>query len=264
MTLYVDAHCHLDVLTDPRRSLGQSTATIVVAVSELPSRYRLLLARFGDHPRVRVALGLHPLRAGDATQVEQDLLIGGLSDTRYVGEVGLDFSTLGRDSKRAQLQLFNRLLGEAELVRKVVTVHSRRAETVTIDLLAQARVTAILHWYSGPPGLVDKALAAGLYFSINPAMLRTQKGRETLALIPRNRVLTESDAPFARTKGRATVPGDIPDLVSGIARHWGTSQDEARRIVYDNMVRLYAATAGLDSDSTGSRRSGLRSSSLRH
>ncbi len=33
-------------------------------------------------------------------------------------------------------------------------------------------VTAILHWYSGPLGTLERALAGGLYFSVNPAMLR--------------------------------------------------------------------------------------------
>jgi TatD DNase family protein len=125
-----------------------------------------------------------------------------------------------------------------------VTVHSRGAEALTIERLEAAGISAILHWYTGPPRLVDRALAAGMYFSVNPAMLRSAKGRAIVALLPKSRVLTESDAPFARTCGRSTTPMDMPQLVAAIAREWSADSDYARRCVYENMTALYAATVG--------------------
>jgi TatD DNase family protein len=179
MSLYVDTHCHLDLFPNPPRTLDEAPETVVVAATELPSRYRLLTARFrGDH-RVRTALGLHPLRAATAGPLEVGQLIRQLAHTDYVGEVGLDFSAYGKDTKTAQLHVFDRLLREPVLRQKVVTVHSRGAEAVVIERLRAAKVLAILHWYTGPLRLVTDALTAGLYFSINPAMLRTQKGQRS-------------------------------------------------------------------------------------
>ena len=40
----------------------------------------------------------------------------------------------------------------------------------------------------------DRALDAGVFFSINAAMLRSQKGVRLLKTLPRDRVLTETDA----------------------------------------------------------------------
>ena len=189
MSSYVDTHCHLDLFPDSDRALESATNTVVVAVTELPSRYRLLLSRFRRDRRVRVALGLHPLRAATAGALEEGLLIRELDRTDYVGEIGLDFSKQGRDSERAQLRVFERLLAEPALRRKVVTVHSRGADAPVIQRLREARVRAILHWYSGPLQLIDDALAAGMYFSINPGMLRTEKGRFTIKALPMDRVL---------------------------------------------------------------------------
>jgi TatD DNase family protein len=240
MTRYVDTHCHLDLLTDPAAALDAASDTVVVAVTELPSRYRLLESRFRDDRRARVALGLHPLRAGTAGPIEEGLLIRQLPDCDYVGEVGLDFSPHGRDTKRAQLRVFERLLAEPELRNKVVTIHSRGAERDVIDRLRQAGIRAVLHWYTGPATLVDEALAAGMYFSFNPPMLTSAKGRALLAAVPADRVLTETDAPFAKTRGRPLEPVDVRLAVAALARQWDTSVDDARTIVHDNLGRLFS------------------------
>lgn len=242
MAFYVDTHCHLDLLPDPRQALDGATNTIVVAVTELPSRYRLLSTRFRGEPRVRVALGLHPLRAATAGALEEGLLVRQLDGTDYVGEVGLDFSKHGRETQRVQLRVFERLLAEPTLRRKVVSVHTRGADLAAIQRLQEARVRAILHWYTGPRGLLDDALSAGMYFSINPAMLRSEKGRAVIAALPIDRVLTESDAPFATTNGAPSDPRDIASVVATLATKWDMTVDNAREVVHENFLSLHAIT----------------------
>lgn len=244
MSLFVDTHCHLDQYPDPLKILDEATETVVVVATELPSQYRLQAVRFRGDKRVRVALGLHPLRAATASALEVGQLVRQLPNTEYVGEVGFDFSSHGKHTKTAQLRVFDRLLAQPVLRHKVVTVHSRGAEAVVIERLRSAGVVAILHWYTGPLGLIEEALAAGLYFSINPAMLRTEKGRKVIASIPRYRALTESDGPFAKSHGRPAGPADMRMLVSELAGVWRTDPESARRQVYDNLANLYAATAG--------------------
>lgn len=244
MSLYIDTHCHLDLYPDPLKTLEEAPETVVVVATELPSRYRLQAVRFRGDRRVRVALGLHPLRAATASALEASQLIRQLPNTKYVGEVGLDFSTHGKNTKTAQLRIFDRLLAQPSLRHKVMTVHSRGAEAVVIERLRSAGVAAILHWYSGPLGLIEEALVAGLYFSINPAMLRTEKGRKIIDAIPRDRALTESDGPFAKSYGHPAEPADMRTLVTDLAKVWGTDPSDVRHQVYDNLASLYAATVG--------------------
>lgn len=250
MASYVDTHCHLDLLPDPAQALDRAPDTIVVAVTELPSRYRLLSTRFRGEPRVRVAIGLHPLRAATAGALEEGLLVRQLDGTDYVGEVGLDFSKHGRETQRAQLRVFERLLAEPTLRRKVVSVHSRGADLAAIERLRGARVRAILHWYTGSRGLLDDALSAGMYFSINPSMLRSEKGRAVIAALPIDRVLTESDAPFARMNGATSAPSDIASVVTTLAAKWDMTVDNARQVVHENFLSLHAIT--VDSDGLAS------------
>lgn len=240
MTRYLDTHCHLDLLSDPAGALDAAPDTIVVAVTELPSRYRLLKARFRDDRRVRVALGLHPLRAATAGPIEEGLFIRQLPDCDYVGEIGLDFSPHGRASRGAQLRVFERLLAEPALRNKVVTVHSRGAERDVLHGLRDAEIRAVLHWYTGPAALIDDALATGMYFSVNLPMITSAKGRALLDAVPADRVLTETDAPFAKSNGRPLAPSDVRRSVERLARHWDTSIDDAKDIVHGNLGRLFA------------------------
>src|SRR5260370_82394 len=144
---YVDTHCHLDQYSKPLAVLkrAEATGTITVAVTELPSGCQRLALRLGARPLVRVALGLHPLRAGRASPMELALFTELLDQTDYVGEVGLDGSPAGRGTFREQVKVFEHLLQQPRVQRKVLTVHSRGAERETIERPAAGDVTRILH-----------------------------------------------------------------------------------------------------------------------
>ena len=78
-------------------------------------------------------------------------------------------------------------------------------------------------------------------------MLRTENGQKTIAALPHDRVLTES---ALREDSRARCrPSDIPTLVADLAKRWDADPDDARRIVHDNLVTLYAATVSAASTS---------------
>ena len=241
MSAYVDAHCHVDRYRDPRAVLAAAHAAsvVTVAVTELPSacqRQQLLLR---GTPGVRVAVGVHPMRAHQASPMELGLFRRLVERTDYVGEVGLDFSREGVPTRDRQLRVFDAVLAHPRIADKVLSVHSRRAEADCIDRLCDAGAAAILHWYSGPLGQIDRAVAAGLYFSVNPAMLTSKNGQRVLDRIPRERVLTETDGPYTRVGKRAAEPRDIPWLVEQLATRWAVEADEAKTIVFENMSRAF-------------------------
>ncbi len=194
---FVDAHCHLDQCEDPAKAVrsAEQAGIVVVAVTETPDQYVAVERSFAARRTIRVALGLHPLRVEQVGAPGIRSFLARLPSVDYVGEVGLDFSKQGRATKLAQLRALEQILAAPEARAKVWSVHSRRAEEDTIRLLEAARVPATLHWYSGPTRLIDRACAAGLYFSVNLGMLLTSSGREIIKAIPRERIVTESEAP---------------------------------------------------------------------
>jgi len=240
---YIDTHCHLDQYSKPLEVLKRADAASIttIAVTETPSGFQRLALRLGARRAVHVALGLHPLRAATASPMDLALYTEMLDQTDYIGEIGLDGSQAGRNSFRQQVKVFEHLLQQPRTKRKVMTVHSRGAERETIERLADAGVTAILHWYSGPLKHIDTALAAGLWFSVNPAMLKSRNGQRILAALPPQRVVTETDGPYSKISGRPSEPADIAFVVTGLARTWGTEPEECQRRISDNMAAITAS-----------------------
>ena len=231
-----------------RRSCDAIDANVTtIAVTELPSAYQRLSMLLGSRPQVHVALGIHPLRAAGASALELRLFDRLIDQALWVGEVGLDFSRAGAATRDRQLRVFERILGHPRIDRKVLSVHSRGAERETIAMLAETRLTAVLHWYSGPVGLLDDALAAGLYFSINPAMLASKAGTRVIAALPRDRVLVETDGPHTKIGNQLARPADLPRIARDLAGAWGMPYDDTQRLLADNSRAL------LDSVSAGRR-----------
>jgi TatD DNase family protein len=240
MSLFIDTHCHVGLYRDPAAVLHAAAAAdvVTIAVTELPSAFQRLELALRRTPRVRLALGVHPLRAGTVTESGLQLFSRLLERTSYVGEIGLDYSARGLPSKRRQIEVFECVLSEPAIGSKILSVHTRRAESDCIARLRQVRAHAILHWYSGPVNHLDDALAAGMYFSVNPAMLLSRHGQRILDALPQDRVLCETDGPYTRVSGRAAEPKDIPWLVTELATRWEMPPAAARLRVAENFRAL--------------------------
>ena len=167
------------------RSLSRSVQALDAAPT--PSSWRLansesLPSAAGPVPedrRVRVALGLHPLRADTAGPLEEGQLIRLAASSRVRRRGRARLLKAWPDTKSSQLRVFDRLLAEPVLRNRVVTVHSRERRESPSSASLKPVVTATPLVYRSP-ALIESALAAGLYFSVNPAMFRTEKGRPPL------------------------------------------------------------------------------------
>ena len=53
----------------------------------------------------------------------------------------------------------------------------------------------IIHWFSGTSDQLTRARRAGCYFSVNPRMLGSKRGRAYAQAIPADRLLLETDEP---------------------------------------------------------------------
>ena len=192
----IDTHCHLDFYPSPEKIAKEADddGVTVIAVSNLPSHFAQSQPHVLRYKRIRPALGLHPLSVESHTNQEQILFLSLLKKTSYIGEVGLDYSSAGKDTFQEQLKTFRFVLFNVAKHPKIMTLHSRCAESAALELLQEySAKPAIFHWYTGSPIVFERILAAGHYFSINPAMITTSKGREVISRIPPTKILTETD-----------------------------------------------------------------------
>jgi TatD DNase family protein len=236
----LDTHCHLDAYPDPSATLTAATAAGVelVAVTNTPDAYRRLATLLPRAGPARPALGLHPLHAHQLGMAGVLRFSQQAAHAVWIGEIGLDFSPAGHATRTTQIAVFDALLALPQLRDRPVTVHSRGAERITLDRLIDAGTRAVLHWYTGPLRVADDALAAGLSFSVNPAMVASAKGRTLLARLPHDRVLLETDGPYTRRAGQSCQPADLPGLVDDLARLWQMTAAQVRHTIVDNQRRL--------------------------
>ena len=244
----IDFHAHLDLYPDPYAIVRKCIVRklYVLAVTTTPSAWAGTSALTKGAPRIRTALGLHPQIAHERKS-ELALFEELLPRVRYVGEIGLDGSPECRRHWHDQQRVFTRILRLCEQAGgRIMTLHSRRAATAVLDNLSAhpAAGTPILHWFSGTQKELQRATDLGCWFSVGPAMLSGERGRQLVSSMPRKRILTESDGPFARINGEAVWPGDVRLAVEILASLWSEHTDAVYHQLLDNLRHLTSKYAG--------------------
>ena len=240
----IDFHCHLDLFRDPERIVRECEAEgiYVLSVTTTPKAWRKTAALAKGTRHVRTALGLHPQLAHERSQ-ELPLFEALLDETRYVGEIGLDGSKDFRKHADIQMRVFERILFAAkDRGGRIFTIHSRGAADAVLATLRKhgCAATAVLHWFSGTQKQLAEAVAMGCWFSVGPAMLRSEKGRSLASSMPRARVLTETDGPFAQERDRPLEPGDVRMAIEHLSGLWALDRGEVDQILRANLTELLA------------------------
>lgn len=203
---YFDMHCHLGFCEDATQATRALAAAGVGAFSNTvtPAEFaeqRVALAGAGN---VRTGVGLHPWWIGEYDiAANWDRLYGLVAHNRFVGEVGLDSSPRHVDTRKAQLDALACVAHAcARTGDKVLSVHAVRAVDQVLDVLEGASVfggmtgnACTIHWFSGTSDQLTRARRAGCYFSVNPRMLGSKRGRAYAQAIPVDRLLLETDEP---------------------------------------------------------------------
>lgn len=246
---WVDYHCHLDLYPDHGALAAECDRLRIatLAVTTTPKawdRNRRIAERF---PMLRVGLGLHPQVIRERAD-ELGLLLELLPTATYVGEIGLDASPAFYGSFADQERVFTTILKAcAQSSRKIITIHSVRSAPRVLRhlemLLPPEQARPVLHWFTGSAADAKKAVQLGCYFSINSAMLASERGRVLIKSLPRDRLLTETDGPFVTTKGRPARPSDIPDTVAALAQLLGMDLDFAAGLLTANLHKLESFAA---------------------
>jgi len=247
----VDFHCHLDLYPDLESAVKEAEEACVytLAVTTTPKAWprNFEITRLTRH--VRAGLGLHPQLIAER-HTEIALWEDYLPQARYVGEVGLDAAPQYYRSFDLQKQVFERILKQcAKAGGKILSVHSVRAATPVLDLietcLPPTNGHVVLHWFTGSKAEARRAADLGCYFSVNAAMLSKERGRDLVATLPLERLLTETDGPFTQIDDRPARPVDIETTIGALANLCHLSPDVTAATVQTNLRTLLNAAGVL-------------------
>ncbi len=241
----IDFHCHVDLYPNPHEIAREcrERSLRLLSVTTTPSAWDGTSALGGG--TIITALGLHPQLAHER-KGELPLFDRILPGSAYVGEVGLDEAPEFKTHWQDQVDVFRHVLNACnEAGGRVMSIHSRRASSPVLDLLEQypGSGTPILHWFTGTVGELNRAISLGCWFSVGPAMLKSKRVKDLVMKMPRERVLTESDGPFAQLGGRSILPWEVGVAVDALAGCWDLDPGLVVRTLSENLSKLSAGAS---------------------
>ncbi len=258
-TFLFDSHCHLQDPAfdeDRERVLGRAReagvreVVLIASDPEDAGRAQALAERAPERLTLGWTAGLHPhvaARWGPGVRSEIEALLD--RGAVAVGETGLDHHYL-HSSEAAQSQAFADQLSLAVQRDLPVVVHSRDADTETLALLAACGIAArrvVLHCFAGSRAMLEEAVERGYYVSFSGLVtFRSFPGAELAALVPDDRLLVESDAPYLAPvphRGKRNEPAFVADTVRALADFLGADPEQVAERTRANALLFYGMLA---------------------
>lgn len=252
--MLIDTHCHLDFKDfEPDRqdvidrSREQGVERIINVGSSLGGTERSIrLSEENDF--IYASAGIHPHESDRITEKDMRSFEKFLDAEKIVavGETGLDYYR-NISLIDSQKRLFRALLGLAKKKKLPVIIHNRDAQQDTLGILKEAMgdfVNGVMHCFSGDRPFLEKCLAMGMHvsFTCNITFKNAGRSRDMVKLVPMDRLLLETDAPFLAPqvfRGRRNEPGYVRFLAEEIARIRDMSFEEVAGITTQNAKRLF-------------------------
>jgi TatD DNase family protein len=252
----IDSHAHLLHLPAPLtpeqalEEARQAGVDAVINVGDDRSDNRPGLELAERIPGLRTTIGRHPHSAAEPISAAERRELRQLaSDARVVavGEIGLDYHVTEshRVDKKAQHQVFRQMLGLAQEVDKPVVLHTRDAFGDLLAILDEfPGVRGVFHCFSGNAAIASEGLARGFYLSF--AATVTYPGAHGVigaaSIIPLDRMLVETDAPFLppqSRRGKPNAPRYLPETIDRIAALRGVTAGTIAEATRQNAIDLF-------------------------
>ena len=219
--LLVDAHAHLNELTDLAESLHEAKAAgvggIIGVGMDIESNQKVLNIAKENKGYVYPALGYHPwVIREEEIETNLSFVRDHAGEGVALGEIGLDYKI--KVKKELQWKVFEELLDIALQSNKPVIIHCRYSHHRAFEMAREREIKrAVFHWYSGPLGLLDEILEMGYFISATPALVYSPPHQAAIKRAPIERILLETDTPVSY-QGKESRPKDVRISLKEVGR----------------------------------------------
>lgn len=252
----IDSHCHLDmedfgadrsaVLT---RAATAGIRNVITVGAGGPLDANFAAVRLANtHDALFATVGIHPHEASTVNESVIDTVTELARDPKVVaiGETGLDYH-YDHSARPQQREAFRQFIRLARRVRLPIVVHLRAADDDAMQILREEEardVGGVIHCFSSDARSARAFLDLGLYLSFSGIVTfkNADAVREAAALVPRDRVLVETDAPFLAPvpfRGRRNEPALVVYTAALLAQLRGQSIDAIAADTEVNTQRLF-------------------------
>lgn len=197
-------------------------------------------------------VGIHPHNA-DSTKREDFDLIEKLAINNKkivaIGECGLDYDRMF-STKENQLRCLEKHIVLAEKLNKPLFLHERSAEQDFIRRFKRHSdicQKSVVHCFTGNKATLDKYLTMGFFIGITGWICDDQRAkelREAVRLIPLDRILIETDAPYLTPKNvpnlkRTNIPQNIKYVAKDVAKYMNVPEELLIQKARENTKQLF-------------------------
>ncbi|MBI4971996.1 MAG: TatD family hydrolase [Candidatus Omnitrophica bacterium] len=196
---------------------------------------------------VYATIGLHPHDAQNFTEAGFNEIkeLTKNKKVRAIGEVGLDYFR-NLSPRDQQMNVFKRFIQLANEVHLPLVIHSREAYADIYSTLRKfgSRHQGVMHCFAGNKHDLEEALALGLYISFAGPVTykKNHELRELVAMVPSDRILVETDAPYLPPepfRGKRNEPAWIVETLKKMAEVRKTDFTTISQETTQNGKRLF-------------------------
>lgn len=265
-----DSHCHLDIGAGGREGEAGLPVDAAIAAAEavgvagivqvgvdVPSS-RASVALAEGHTEVLAAVALHP---NEAPRIHADAGLSVLQAAwreiaelaehprvRAIGETGLDFYRTAAEGRAAQEESFREHIRLAKRLGKALVIHDREAHADVLRVMDDegAPDVVVMHCFSGDARFASEVVERGWYCSFAGVVSfkNADDLRSALQVVPADRLLVETDAPFlapAPHRGRPNASYLVPWTVAAMAATVDADIESMCRALRDNTLRVFGS-----------------------
>ena len=252
--MLIDTHCHLDfkefdldreaVVKRAREAgvgyiinVGSSVEGSKESVN-LALQYESVYATIGVHPHHTEQVNPSTLKSLKELALAEKVV--------GIGEIGLDYykNPLPPEQQRESFRLLINLARDLNLP---LIIHNREAHQDILAILEEELtppLLGVIHCFSGDENFLNACLSLGLFisFTCNITFKKSDGLRRLAKLLPLERLLLETDAPFLAPqtfRGRRNEPAYIRFLVEELATLKGVSFGDIASVTSDNALNLF-------------------------
>jgi TatD DNase family protein len=253
---YFDTHAHIGLIyDDPIEQLLACQQAKIAGVARIVSicnsliDFRQVYDNLKSAEHVYHAVGVSPSEVQNPGKDWRKTIEDAVKLPRVVaiGEIGLDYFHRYGDRK-SQIELFIDQLEMATRLGLPVIVHNREAGRDVMDILRDRipPAGAVLHCYSEDAPYAERILSMGLnvYFSFagNLTYRNARNLHETVEMLPLERILIESEAPFmvpADYRGKRNKPEFLPSTAWFLAEILQRDPAEVAEATWQNACTFF-------------------------
>lgn len=199
------------------------------------------------------AIGVHPHCADNFLSSRNDFSVfRGEPKLKAVGELGLDYF-YDSSSRAGQREVFERFLELALAWKLPAIIHLRDRNGVwsayedglaMLTSFATAGGSFVVHCFSGTPAWAEKFLSLGAFLGVTGLVTfkHAENVRETLSVIPDDRLLIETDSPYLAPEPRRGIennPGLLALIASRVAAERRQTFEQIARLTTENAHRFF-------------------------